>query len=156
MPWDRCRWSITTSLPGRNDHYIDLPAQPLFPFGFGLSYTSFAYSDLKIERGTIGKGDPLRVRVTVRNTGARDGDEVAQLYLKDMLATVVRPVQELKAFQRVPLKAGKAREVIFTITPAMLTMLDKNLRPVIEPGEFRVLVGSSAADIRLQGMFKVQ
>jgi len=141
---------------GRNDHYTDLPAQPLFPFGYGLSYTTFAYSGLQIDRGTIGKRDSLRVHLTVKNTGTRDGDEVVQLYLKDMLATMARPVQELKAFQRVHLKAGEARQLVFLVTPEMLIMLDKDMKRVIEPGEFRILVGSSAADIRLQGMFNVQ
>ncbi len=141
---------------GRTDYYWDLPGQPLFPFGFGLSYTTFAYNNLKIEKGTIGKKDSLRVRCSVKNTGNRDGDEVVQLYLKDVLASVTRPVQELKAFHRVHLKAGEEREIAFTIVPEMLMMLDQNMKRVIEPGEFRILVGSSAADIRLQGIFNVQ
>ena len=141
---------------GRLDYYVDLPGQPLFPFGFGLSYTTFTYSDMKLDKGTIVKGDTLYVRLTVKNAGKLDGDEVVQVYLKELLAPVVRPVQELKAFQRVPLKAGETRELSFTITPEMLTILDQNMKRVIEPGEFRVMVGSSAADIRLQKTFTVQ
>jgi beta-glucosidase len=141
---------------GRIDYYVDLPGQPLFPFGFGLSYTTFAYSDLKTDKPTIGKRDSLRVKITVKNTGMWDGDEVVQLYLKDLLASVTRPIQELKAFQRVHLKAGEARQLSFIITPEMLTILDQSMKRVIESGEFRIMAGSSAADIRLQEKFNVQ
>ena len=141
---------------GRIDYYVDLPGQPLFPLGFGLSYTTFAYDNMKYDRRTIGRGDSLRVRLTVKNTGTRDGDEVVQVYLKEMLADVTRPIQALKAFQRVHLAAGESRELTFVITPEMLTILDEHMNRVIEPGEFRILAGSSAADIRLQGMFTVQ
>jgi beta-glucosidase len=141
---------------GRNDHYADLPAQPLFPFGYGLSYTTFAYSSMKVDRPTIGPRDSLRVRLTVKNTGTREGDEVVQLYLRDVLASVVRPILELKAFQRVRLKAGEARELAFTIAPEMLAMLDRDMKRVIEPGEFLIMVGSSSADIRLRQKFSVQ
>jgi beta-glucosidase len=141
---------------GRIDYYYDLPGQPLFPFGYGLSYTTFSYSDMTFDKQSIGKGDSLRVHVTVKNTGKRDGDEVVQLYLQELLATVVRPIQELKAFQRVPLKAGESRELTFVITPEMLTILNERMKRVIEPGEFRVMAGSSAADIRLQRMFTVE
>jgi beta-glucosidase len=140
---------------GRTDYYVDLPGQPLFPFGFGLSYTTFAYSDLKFDKASITKNESLRVRLTVKNSGAHDGDEVVQLYLKNLLAGVTRPILELKAFQRVHLKAGETREVTFAITPEMLTMLNKNMKRVIEPGDFRVMVGASSADIRLHGTFKV-
>ena len=141
---------------GRLDYYYDLPGEPLFPFGFGLSYTNFAYGNLIVEKPSIERADSVRVRFTLKNTGLREGDEVVQLYIRDLLASVVRPVRELKGFQRVHLQAGEARELSFTVTPEMLTMLDQNLKPVVEPGEFRIMIGSSAADIRLKGMVTVR
>jgi beta-glucosidase len=128
---------------GRGDDYLDLTGQPLFPFGFGLSYTSFEYSNLKIESTSV--------RCAVRNTGTRPGDEVVQLYLRDVLASVARPVQELKGFARVHLAPGEEREIAFPITPDDLRMLDRDMRWVVEPGTFRVMVGSSSKDIRLRG-----
>jgi len=140
---------------GRLDYYYDLPGEPLFPFGFGLSYSTFAYSSLTFDRTSISSRDSVRVQFTVKNTGLRDGDEVVQLYLRDPVATVARPVMELKGFQRVHLRAGEAKQLSFTITPEMLAMLDLNLKRVIEPGEFSILIGSSSADIRLQGVLTV-
>ncbi len=141
---------------GRLDYYSDLPGEPLFPFGFGLSYTAFTYTGLELDRESISKGDSARIRFTVKNTGSRDGDEVVQLYVRDPIASVARPVIELKGFQRVHLRAGEARELSFTITPAMLEMLDRDMKRVVEPGEFRILVGGSSTDIRLQGTLAVQ
>lgn len=141
---------------GRLDYYYDLPGEPLFPFGFGLSYTTFAYGGLKLEKASISAHDTVQVRFTVQNTGSRDGDEVVQLYLKDPVASIARPVIELKSFQRVHLRAGESRDLSFTITPAMLELLDKDLKRVVEPGEFRILVGGSSTDIRLQGTLTVQ
>jgi beta-glucosidase len=141
---------------GRLDYYYDLPGEPLFPFGFGLSYTAFAYSGLELDRESISKGDSARIRFSVKNTGSRDGDEVVQLYVRDPIASVARPVIELKGFQRVHLRAGEARELSFTITPAMLEMLGRDMKRVVEPGEFRILVGGSSTDIRLQGTLAVQ
>jgi beta-glucosidase len=141
---------------GRLDYYYDLPGEPLFPFGFGLSFSTFAYGDLRPGEASIGKGDSVHVQFIVKNIGSRDGDEVVQLYLESLLATVARPVAELKAFQRVHLRADEARELVFTITPEMLMVLDENMNRVVEPGEFRIMIGSSAADIRLQGFVTVR
>jgi beta-glucosidase len=129
---------------GRGDDYVDLTGQPLFPFGFGLSYTTFEYSDLRIS------GDSI-VRFKVKNTGTRAGDEVAQLYIKDLLASVARPVMQLAGFQRVSLEPGEEKELSFTAGRDQLRMLDKDLHWVVEPGTFRVLIGSSSKDIRLRG-----
>ncbi|MCX6225055.1 MAG: fibronectin type III-like domain-contianing protein, partial [Bacteroidia bacterium] len=139
---------------GRGDDYVNLTGQPLFPFGFGLSYTTFDYTDLKIDKPEISEGESTRIRLKVTNTGKFDGDEVVQLYIRDLFASVSRPVTELKGFQRIHLKKGETREVVFDITPDMLTMLDKNLKPVVEAGEFRLMVGSSCKEIRVAGMLR--
>ena len=141
---------------GRGDDYLDLSGRPLFPFGHGLSYTTFAYSDLVIDPPVVAAGDSAVVRCRVTNTGTRAGDEVAQLYLRDELASVARPLLELKDFARVRLEPGESREVRFIITPEMLALLDVELRRVIEPGTFRVLIGSSSREIRRRGILSVE
>jgi beta-glucosidase len=141
---------------GRGDDYLDLTGQPLFPFGFGLSYTTFSYSGLRIEPGVISPSGKATIRCTVRNTGAVAGDEVVQLYLRDELASVARPVTELAGFRRVHLEAGESAEVTFEIGPDRLRMLDEQMRWVVEPGAFRAMVGASSKDIRLRGQLTVQ
>jgi beta-glucosidase len=141
---------------GRGDDYVDLTGQPLFPFGFGLGYTTFEYSALTVEPAVIGTGGTAVVRCRVRNTGARAGDDVVQLYVRDVLASVNRPVLELKGFQRVRLEPGEDRVVTFELGPSHLWLLDEERRRVVEPGVFRVLVGSSSKDIRLRGELVVQ
>ncbi len=140
---------------GRGDDYLDLTGQPLFPFGYGLSYTEFSYDDLVIERPVMGVADTARVRCTVRNIGTLAGDEVVQLYLRDEIASVARPVMELKGFERVRLSPGEARTVEFVIPPASLAMLDSDLASVVEPGEVRVMIGASSKDIRLKGSIRI-
>ena len=141
---------------GRGDDYLDLTGQPLFPFGFGLSYTSFDYSGLVIDPPTITPSGSVRIRCTVKNTGNRAGDEVVQLYIKDLLASVARPVMQLEGFARVALNAGESREVAFTIGREQLQMLDRDMQWVVEPGVFRVMIGASSRDIRLRGEVAVQ
>ncbi|HSB56014.1 MAG TPA: glycoside hydrolase family 3 C-terminal domain-containing protein, partial [Gemmatimonadales bacterium] len=141
---------------GRGDDYLDLTGQPLFPFGFGLSYTAFTYSGLVIEPATIGPGRSAVVRCRVKNVGGRAGDEVVQLYLRDELASVPRPVLQLAGFQRVRLAPGEEREITFRLGPEQLRLLDRDLKWVVEPGTFRVLLGGSSKDLRLRGMLTVQ
>jgi beta-glucosidase len=141
---------------GRGDDYLDLTGQPLFPFGFGLSYTTFAYSGLRIEPAEIRAGESATVRLRVRNTGFRAADEVVQLYLRDVLATVARPVMQLAGFQRIHLASGETRDVVFEIAPDQLSMLDEDMRRIIEPGTFRVMVGRSSKDIQLRGELHVR
>jgi beta-glucosidase len=141
---------------GRGDDYVDLTGMALFPFGFGLSYTTFEYSGLTIDPAeSDGKGR-VTIRFAVQNTGSRAGDEVVQLYLRDILASVARPVMELKRFQRVRLKPGEKIDVTFTIGPDELRMLDADMKWVVEPGAFRVMVGASSKDIRLRGQLTVR
>lgn len=141
---------------GRGDDYLDLTGHPLFPFGHGLSYSTFEYDSLRIAPDTIGARDSARVSFTVRNTGSREAHEVAQLYLRDVLASVARPVQELKGFQRILLAPGESRRVTFTLGPEHLAMLDVGERWVVEPGTFRVTVGASSRDLRLRGLLEVR
>lgn len=141
---------------GRGDDYHHLSGEPLFPFGYGLSYTQFEYSDIRLDKKEIAVGESTVVRCRIKNTGARAGEEVVQLYLKDLLASVARPVMELKGFERIRLAPGQSKEVVFTITPALLQMLDKDLRPVVEPGDFRIMIGASSKDIRLRETLTVR
>jgi beta-glucosidase len=141
---------------GRGDDYFDLTGMPLFPFGFGLSYTTFEYSNLQIGPAVIGPNGRVRVTCTVTNAGGRAGDEVVQLYLRDLLGSVARPVMALGAFERVHLTAGQSREISFELGHEHLRMLDENMRWIVEPGEFRVMIGASAKDIRLRGHFTVR
>jgi beta-glucosidase len=141
---------------GRGDDYVDLTGQPLFPFGFGLSYTTFEYSNLSITPAQIGPNDTATVRLRVKNSGARAGDEVVQLYVKDLLASIARPVIQLERFTRISLAPGEEKEVVFTLGPEQLRMLDRDLKWIVEPGTSRVLVGASAKDIRLRGDLTVR
>ncbi len=139
---------------GRGDDYLNLSGQPLFPFGYGLSYTNFEYTNLQISESSV--QNHFMVSFEVKNSGNCKGDEVPQLYLRDMFASVARPVKELKGFKRIALEAGETQKVEFEITPQMLQMLDKDLRTVIEPGEIRVMIGASSKDIRLTGVLQAK
>jgi beta-glucosidase len=141
---------------GRGDDYLDLTGQPLFPFGFGLSYTTFEYDSLRIEPDTIGPTDSATVSFVVRNTGTREGNEVAQLYIRDVLASVARPVQELRGFERISLKPGASFRLSFPLNAARhLTFRDQDGRRVVEEGAIRIMVGGSSRDIRLRGFLQV-
>jgi beta-glucosidase len=132
----------------RGYHFTDV--QPLFPFGFGLSYTSFDLSKPVLEKAAIKAGETAKVTVTVTNTGRVAGTEVVQLYLRDVVASVTRPVKELKGFARVSLRPGEAKTITLTITPDQLALWDLQMRRVTEPGDFEVKVGTSSADRDLQ------
>src|SRR6185436_9647036 len=116
----------------------------LFPFGFGLSYTTFEYSNVKVNPAQIRPQDQTKVSVTVSNTGKRAGDEIVQLYVRDLVSSVTRPVLELKDFKRVSLAAGESKTVEFIITPDKLSFLNLNMQSVVEPGWFDVMVGTSS------------
>jgi beta-glucosidase len=124
--------------------YLYANKEPLFPFGFGLSYTTFAYSNLKVTPEKIGPAGQAKVTVTVTNSGQRAGDEVVQLYLRDVVSSVTRPVMELKDFKRISLQPGASTTVEFVITPDKLSFLDLNMHSIVEPGWFDVMVGTSS------------
>jgi beta-glucosidase len=127
---------------------------PLFPFGYGLSYTKFDYSDLKVSPSEVSSGKPVAVSVRVRNTGSRPGTEVVELYVHDGHSSVDRPVQELKGFRRVSLAPGETRAVDFTLERSAMAYYSTVKKDwVTEPGQFDVLVGSSSRDIRMKGSF---
>jgi beta-glucosidase len=127
--------------------YLDIPWTPLFPFGFGLSYTTFTYSNLRASAPSVASGDTLSISVDVRNTGDRAGDEVVQLYLRDSVASVAEPVKSLKGFRRVSLKPGETRTLTFRLGPEALSLYDRQMRRVVEPGRFLVYVGGSSSDV---------
>lgn len=135
---------------GRGDDYYNLTGLPLFPFGYGLSYTSFEYSDIRLDKNQISTGESATLRCKVKNVGKVAGDEVVQLYIQDVLASVARPVMELKGFQRVHIAPGESKEVVFKIDPSMLSMLNETLEFVLEPGDFRLMIGASSRDLRLK------
>ena len=141
---------------GRGDDYLDLTGQPLFPFGFGLSYAQFDYSALAIDPASSDASGTVRIRCTVRNVSSVPGDEVVQLYVRDVLASVARPVMELKGFQRIHLAPGEVKEVTLELPVERLRFLDRDMRWVVEPGTYRIMVGSSSKDIRLRGELTVQ
>jgi len=134
--------------------YLDIPWTPLFPFGYGLSYTTFAYANLRVSAAAIRARDSLAVSVDVKNSGDRAGDEVVQLYIRDDVASVAEPVKALKAFRRITMQPGETRTVTFRIGPDALALYDRRMRRVVEPGSFTVFVGTSS-DALLSTRFEV-
>jgi len=136
--------------------YLDVPSTPLFPFGHGLSYTRFEYGNLQIGPKRIGPGGKVKISAEVKNIGDRKGDEVVQLYLRDVVASVTRPVKELKGFKKTTLERGEKKTVNFTLSSEQLSFINRNLKRVVEPGTFKVMVGRSSEDIQLTGSFDVK
>jgi beta-glucosidase len=129
-------------------NYLDSPNSPLFPFGYGLSYTTFEYSDVSLSKAAISTDETLEAKVTVTNTGDYDGEEVVQLYIRDVVTSITRPVKELKGFQKIFLKAGASKEVSFTLSEEDLKFYNYDLDFVAEPGEFIVFIGTSSNDTK--------
>jgi len=142
--------------PSRNRTYIFSSREPLFPFGFGLSYTSFRFENPRVEPDVIAPGQSATVRVEVRNTGNREGDEVPQLYIHQLVSAVTRPVKELRGFQRLHLRPGEKATVEFQLTPESLSMLDEHMDRVVQPGTFELLVGPNSAQTNSVSLRVVQ
>ena len=129
-------------------NYLDVRNEPLYPFGYGLSYTSFEYSDITLSSEQMLADGSITASVTVKNTGNYDADEVVQLYIRDIVGSISRPVKELKGFQRIHLKVGESQDVTFTITPDLLKFYDYNLNYVLEEGTFIIMIGSNSRDVK--------
>jgi beta-glucosidase len=146
--WDQKGWS-------RNHGYVDMPATPLYPFGYGLSYTQFHYSNFQIDPPQIRAGGVSRVRLDVTNTGNRPGIETAQLYLHERFAPVSTAYEQLRGFQKVALNAGETKTIEFTLTSEDLMLLDPDMHWSVIPGIFDIMVGGSSADLPLKTTLEV-
>lgn len=133
-----------------SSNYMDVTMAPAFPFGYGLSYTTYKYGDLSLSAPTMGSSDKVTASLTVTNTGSRAGDEVVQLYIHDVEASIVRPIKELKGFHRIHLEPGESKKVDFEITEPMLRFYNAQLEHVSEPGEFEIMVGPNSLDLQTQ------
>jgi beta-glucosidase len=154
---------FNTGRPAQNDNdknyrsaYLDLSINPKFEFGYGLSYTTFQYSDLKLDKKKMRPNEKIEVSLNITNTGKYAGDEVVQLYLRDRFASLVRPVRELKDFQKIKLNAGETKTMKFIIDKEKLSFYNQQLNWIAEAGEFDLMIGSSSADIRLKDAFELQ
>jgi len=138
-------------------NYVDSSAAPLYPFGHGLSYTTFAYDHLKIDKPTIPQDGKVKIEFDLQNTGNRDGDEVVQLYIryKPVNCTITRPVKELKGFTRVHVRSGESNHLTFTLYAHQLAFYQENMSYVVSPGTVAVMIGSSSEDLRLSGTFTI-
>ena len=136
--------------------YLDIPTTPLFPFGYGLSYTEFSYSNLKLSSPAIKSNQSVNVSVEVANTGKADGEEVIQLYVGDDMSSLARPAKELKGYAKISLKQGEKKTVNFTLTPTDFSFYNKDMKWVLEPGTFSIMVGASSADIKFTEKLSIQ
>ncbi|WP_082026700.1 glycoside hydrolase family 3 N-terminal domain-containing protein [Flammeovirga sp. OC4] len=137
-------------------HYVDQVSTPLFAFGYGLNYSTFEYSDLSLSEGKIDKNENLTVQLKVKNTSEVDGTEIVQLYIQDVVSSVATPIMQLRGFDRVDLKAGEEKEVTLTLTPDDLSLWNRQMKRVVESGEFKIMVGAASDDIRLETSFEVK
>ena len=132
-------------------NYLDVTNEPLYPFGYGLSYTTFEYSDMKLSKSSFKAGESIKASITVKNTGLREGKEVVQLYIQDLVGSVTRPVKELKGFQKISLNPGESKVVSFNITAEELKFWNASLKYVAEPGEFKLYMGPNSRDVTETG-----
>jgi len=146
---------LNTGRPAKKDSdlnyvssYIDLPNSPKFPFGYGLSYTTFSYGDISLSAKSFKPNETLTASVTISNTGKYNGTETVQLYIRDMVASVVQPVKELKGFQQIFLKAGESKKVTFKLTANDLKFYNEKLNYVYEPGDFKIFIGTNSNDVK--------
>jgi beta-glucosidase len=138
-----------------NTSYIDLSEDPKFEFGYGLSYTTFKYSELQLSKKIMSKNEKIVVSLTVSNTGKYAGEEIVQLYLRDKVGSIARPLKELKDFKKIALKSGESKTISFTIDKEKLSFYNQQLQWVAEPGDFDLMIGASSEDIRLSDSFEL-
>jgi beta-glucosidase len=131
--------------------YLDIPNEPLFPFGYGLSYTNFSYSNFKLSSDVLTKGSSITASVTLSNTGKFDGEEVVQLYTQDLVRSITPPEKELKGFQKVFLRAGNSKEIVFKISEETLKFWNATLKYGSEPGKFDAMIGGNSRDVLKAG-----
>ena len=129
-------------------NYLDVSNEPLYPFGYGLSYSNFLYSDISLSNKNLKVNQTLTATVTVTNKSNVDGKEVVQLYIRDMVGSSTRPVKELKGFQKVLIKAGESKQIVFRITPEDLKFYNYHLKYDWEPGEFKIMIGGNSKDVK--------
>jgi len=140
--------------PNRRD-YVEVDAKPLYPFGFGLSYSAFEYSDLKLNTSGKGKNTKIEISLKISNVSKVDGDEVVQLYIRDMVSSVLSPVKQLRAFKRISIESGETKTVKFELLPKELSLFNAEMEQVVEAGEFKLKIGASSEDIRLEKTFEI-
>jgi len=128
-------------------NYLDMTREPLWAFGYGLSYTTFAITNVTVTPQTIGPADRVTVSADVANTGSRAGDEVVQVYIRDLVSSVTRPTKELRGFERVTLRPGEKKTVTFTLGPDALSLVDQKMQRIVEPGRFDVMVGANSTQL---------
>ncbi|MEJ0083414.1 MAG: fibronectin type III-like domain-contianing protein [Puia sp.] len=133
-----------------------MPNDPLYPFGYGLSYTKFNYSPISLSMPTISPAQPVTIKLTVTNSGNFDGEETVQLYIRDMVATVTQPVKELKKFQKVYLKKGESKEISFSLTTEDLKYVNSDLKWVYDPGAFKIFAGGNSRDVGVADLTGVE
>ncbi|MDB4927266.1 MAG: beta-glucosidase [Mucilaginibacter sp.] len=134
--------------------YIDSPNEPLYPFGYGLSYTTFSYSPIKLNTNVMNNAGNIRASITVSNTGDHDGEEVVQMYIQDIYGSITRPVKELKGFQKIFLKKGESKVVTFNINVNDLKFYNADLKYTAEPGDFKIFIGTNSSDV-IESKFKL-
>ena len=137
--------------PKFQSNYLDAPNSPLFPFGYGLSYTSFSYSDLSLDKKEMKASEKITASVTVTNNGNYDGEEVVQLYIRDVVGSITRPLKELKGFQKVFLKKGESKKIVFTIGINDLKFYNSDLKWAAEPGDFELMIGTNSDQVNKAG-----
>lgn len=135
-------------------NYLDVTNEPLYPFGYGLSYTTFSYSDVTLSKNQMRSNETISATVTITNTGSREGQEVVQLYIRDVVGSVTRPVKELKGFQKISLKPGESKQVRFNISINDLKFYNNDLKFIAEPGDFKIMIGTSSAEVK-EASFKL-
>jgi beta-glucosidase len=152
---DDIQLNAKQSVLGHSSYYLDIGSRPLYPFGYGLSYTKFEYDGLSVENEKLNKNDTLSLNLTISNTGQFEATEVVQLYITDLVGSITRPVKELKGFQHIKLKAGEKQKIHFNIPLRELAFWNAEMKNELETGKFKVMVGTNS-EIGITAYFEIQ